>query len=158
MSKKLILDPILDCLAQIWTPKFFCGFYIRHCSKLSSMKLQGKVMNQIWENGWNPSFGPGSDPKYFYCGYYFYYMLGIVASYHYMQFQGKLMNQIWENDKNSSFGTDFCPFCPNLGRQLPPKSNKTGLNISLLWKMLLEWDRYILPASWDRYILPTSVR
>ena len=62
MSKKLLLDPILDCLAQIWAPKFFCGFYIRHCSKLPSMKFQGKVMNQTWEKDWNASFGPDFDP------------------------------------------------------------------------------------------------
>ena len=30
-------------------------------------------------------------PKVFFRGFYFYYMLQIVASYHRMQFQGKLM-------------------------------------------------------------------
>ena len=32
-------------------------------------------------------------PKKFFQGFYFYYMLHIVASYHCMQLQGKLTNQ-----------------------------------------------------------------
>ena len=34
---------------------------------------------------------------FFFHGFYRYYMLDILASYHCMQFQGKLMNQTWEN-------------------------------------------------------------
>ena len=59
-------------------------------------------------------FGPNLGPKIFFHGFYFYYMVDIVASYHCMQFQGKLMNQTWENGKKPSFGTDFGPFGPNV--------------------------------------------
>ena len=60
-------------------------------------------------------FGPNVVPKSFLRGFYLYWMLYIVASYHCMQFQVKLMNQTWENGKKPSFGLDFDPFCPNLG-------------------------------------------
>ena len=49
-------------------------------------------MNQTWENGKNPSFGPNLGPQFFLCGSYLYQMLDIVESYHCMQFQGKLIN------------------------------------------------------------------
>ena len=39
----------------------------------------------------------------FFHGFYLYYMLDIVASYHCMQFQGRLTNQTWENGKKPSF-------------------------------------------------------
>ena len=57
-------------------------------------------LDQIWS------------PKNFLCGFYLYYMLEIVASYHFLQFQEKLKNQTWENGKKSSFRSDFGP---NLG-------------------------------------------
>ena len=56
-------------------------------------------MNQTWENGKNPNFGPNFGPfdpnlgSNFLCGFYLYYMLEIFASYYCIQFQGKLMNQ-----------------------------------------------------------------
>ena len=78
-------------------------------------------MNQTWEYDRKPSFelicvlfGPNLGPHFF-CEFYHYYMLNIVASYHCMQQQRKLMNQTWENDKKPSFGPDFGPFDPNLG-------------------------------------------
>ena len=65
-------------------------------------------MNQTWENDKKPNFGTDFDPfawnlgsKTFFHGFYLYYMLDIVASYHCMQFQGKLMNQTWENGKKN---------------------------------------------------------
>ena len=57
-----------------------------------------------------PKFGSA----FFFCKFYHYYMLDIVASYHCMQQQRKLMNQTWENNKKPSFGPDFGPFGPNL--------------------------------------------
>ena len=62
---------------------------------------KGKLRNQTWENSKKPSFrcdfGPNLVPQFFFCGFYLYLMLEIVAKYHSMQFQGKLMNQTWEN-------------------------------------------------------------
>ena len=61
-------------------------------------------MNQTWQNGKKPSFRTDVGPFaqiwlkiLFFHGFYRYYMLDILASYHCMQFQGKLMNQTWEN-------------------------------------------------------------
>ena len=86
------------------------------------MQFKRKLMKQTWENGKkNPKFWPDFGPfcqklglQIFFQEFYLYYMLDIVASFHYMQFQGKLMNQTWENEKKS-FWPDFGPFCPNLG-------------------------------------------
>ena len=70
-------------------------------------------MNQTWGNDQKPSFwhdfGLNFGPQKFFCGFYLYWMLDIVASYHCMQFQGKLKNQTWENGKKPSFGIDFGP-------------------------------------------------
>ena len=38
-------------------------------------------------------------PQIFFHGFYLYYMLDIVASYHCMQFQGKLIKQTREKSK-----------------------------------------------------------
>ena len=56
-------------------------------------------------------------PQIFFCEFYLYYTLDIVASYHCMEFQGKLMNQSLENGEKSNFGPDFGSFGPNLGPQ-----------------------------------------
>ena len=45
-------------------------------------------------------------PKFF-CEFYVYLMVKIVARYYCIQFQGKLMNQNWENGKNLSFGPNW---------------------------------------------------
>ena len=37
--------------------------------------------------------------KFFFHGFYLYYMLDFVASYHCMQLQGRLMNQTRENEE-----------------------------------------------------------
>ena len=72
-----------------------------HC-----MQFQGKVINQTWENGEKPSFGPNFGPNLvlenYFRDFYLYWVLGIVASYHCMQFQGKLMNQTWENGEKKT--------------------------------------------------------
>ena len=44
---------ILVYLAQIWAPKFFSRFYLH---------LKGKLINQTWENGKKPNFGPDFCP------------------------------------------------------------------------------------------------
>ena len=50
------------------------------------------------KNSFGTDFCP-LGPKSFLHGFYLFYMLDIVASYHCMQLQGKLMNQTWENGK-----------------------------------------------------------
>ena len=122
MTKNLILGPILAHLTQI----FFCGFY--HYYQLDivpsyhPMQFKGKLMNQTWENGkkpnFGPEFGPHLVPRNFARGFYLYQMLYIIASYHCMQFQGKLMNLTCENGKKSSFGPDFGRFWPKFGLQI----------------------------------------
>ena len=91
------------------------------------MQFQRKLMNQPLENGRKLSFGPDFGlfwPKFgsqnFFCGFYLYYMLYIVVSYHCIQFQGKLMNKTGENGKKPSFWPDFDPFGPNWGGNSPP--------------------------------------
>ena len=71
-------------------------------------------MSQTWEKGKKSSFRPKFGPKFFFCGFYLYCMLDIVASYHCMQLQGKLTNQIWENDEKPSFRNNSEPFRPDL--------------------------------------------
>ena len=62
-DKNLVSDPILASLAQIWAPKkIFLWILplldVRH----RGMQFLGKQMNQIWENGKKPSFGPDFGP------------------------------------------------------------------------------------------------
>ena len=52
---------------------------VRHSSKHHSMQFKGKVMNQTWENGEKPNFGPdfcqfgpNLGPQNFFRGFYFY--------------------------------------------------------------------------------------
>ena len=45
--------------------------------------------------------------KLFFRGFYLYYMLDIVASYHCIQFQGKLTIQTQENVQKPHFGPDL---------------------------------------------------
>ena len=55
-KKKLILDPILDCMTQIYpspTKKNF-SWVLPLLDVTSTMKFQEKLMNQAWENG-NPT-------------------------------------------------------------------------------------------------------
>ena len=55
MAKDLIWDPILACLAQIWSPKIFCGRYLYYMLEIVAsyhcMLFQEKLMNQTWKNG-----------------------------------------------------------------------------------------------------------
>ena len=106
-----------------------------HC-----MQFQGKLMNQAWENGKKTSFGtdfvpfgPNLGPKIFFHGFYFYYMLDIVASYHCMQFQGKLINQTWENGKKNKFWDWFWP--------------KFGPKNIFSWVLLLLYGRHCCKLS-----------
>ena len=157
MSKKLLLDPILDCLAQIWAPKFFCGFYIRHCSKLPSMKFQGKVMNQTWENDWNASFGPDFDPDLVLN--IFLWVLPLLDVTHCCKLSlyaisRKLMNQIWENGKKSSFGTNFCPFGP-------PISPKIWLRQSpdiMVSHDHVQYQKKLMIQSWENLVTDRRIR
>ena len=67
------------------------------------MQFQGKLMNQIWENGKNPSFGPDFDPFGPNFDFLFFFQnwlrqsLDIMVSYHHVQYQENLMIQSSEN-------------------------------------------------------------
>ena len=61
-------------------------------------------MNQTWENGKKPSFGPNfcsfdtnSGRQIFFSKFWLRQTLDIIASYHLAQYQKKLMIQSWEN-------------------------------------------------------------
>ena len=83
MAKDLIWDPILACLAQIWSPKIFCGRYLYYMLEIVAsyhcMLFQEKLMNQTWKNGKKTNFGPDfglllpkfGHQKYFW-GFYLY--------------------------------------------------------------------------------------
>ena len=77
------------------TPNFAQGFFPYYMLGIAAsyhcMQLQGKLTNQTRENSKKPSlgtnfspFGPNLGPKIFFHGFYLYYMLDIVASYHCM--------------------------------------------------------------------------
>ena len=79
-------------------------------------------MNQTWENGkktkfwvWFWPIWPNLPLPQFFCGFYLYTMLDIVASYQCMQFQGKCMIQTQENCIKPYFGPDLDQLAPNLG-------------------------------------------
>ena len=110
-GKKTIFGPDFCLfLPKFVPPNFFLGFSSTRCSTLlqaitvyNSRKTSEPNLRQ-WQF-W-PSFGPdfaffGPDlhPKNFLCGFYLYWMLDFVASYHCTQFQAKLMNQTWGNGK-----------------------------------------------------------
>ena len=57
MAKKLILDPILACLAHICAPQHFFAGLVRHCSYYYLEQFKGKIMNQTLENDKKPNFG-----------------------------------------------------------------------------------------------------
>ena len=118
------------------------------------MQLQGKLMNKTWENDEERSLGPILAclaqiwvEKKKICGFYFYYILDIVESYHCMQFYGKPMNQAWENDEKPNFGmilVQIWPFknifdsftstryhCMQLLRKIMNKTWENGENWSL---------------------------
>ena len=63
-GEKLHFEPDLGPLGQTWARQnVFIKLVVRHCSKLSSyMQCKGKLMNQTWENGEKPNFGPDFGP------------------------------------------------------------------------------------------------
>ena len=70
-----------------------------HC-----MQFQGQLMNQTWENGKKPSFGPIlvhlpeiRATKFFFSKIGICQSLDIMVSYHHVQYQKRLMIQSWEN-------------------------------------------------------------
>ena len=86
MVKKLILDPILACLAQILTPRIFWQVLplqvVSNCSKLSTYAIQMKTKEsnlkkwQKTELGLDfGSFGQNLGLKIFLCGFYLYQIL-----------------------------------------------------------------------------------
>ena len=88
------------------------------------MQSKGKLMKKTWENSkksdFGPDFhlfGPNLGTQNFFCGFYFYYMLNIVASYHCIQFEGKRMIQTQENGKKPHFGLDLGPLGKNSDHQ-----------------------------------------
>ena len=56
------------------------------------------------------SCGSNLDPKIFFCKFYFYQLLDIVASYHCMQFQGKLIIKLKKMAKSLILGLIQVPW------------------------------------------------
>ena len=68
------------------------------------MKIQEKLMNQTWENGKKPIFGPDLSPfgtnsgcQFFFSKIWLRQSLDIMVSYHHVLYQKKLMVKSWEN-------------------------------------------------------------
>ena len=68
------------------------------------MQIKGKLMNQTWENGKKPSFGPDFDTFGPNLGHQFFFSkielpqsIDTMISYHHVQNQKKLIIQSWEN-------------------------------------------------------------
>ena len=110
-GKKTIFGPDFCLfLPKFVPPNFFLGFSSTRCSTLlqaitvyNSRKTSEPNLRQwqFWPS-FGPDFaffGPNLHPKNFLCGFYLYWMLDFVASYHCTQFQAKLMNQTWDNGK-----------------------------------------------------------
>ena len=83
MAKKQILEPVLACLAQIWAPKIFLRvlalLLVDIVPSYHLMQFRGKLINQTWENGKKPNFGPEFgpfwpkfSPQKFFRGFYLY--------------------------------------------------------------------------------------
>ena len=114
-QKILNLGPIL---AQIWSPKIFLVDFtsdglLDFVASYHCMQFQGKLINQIWENGRKPSFGPNFGPKFgllnFLSKIWLRQSLDVMVSYHHIQYQKKLMIQSWENlvtDRQTDGQTD----------------------------------------------------
>ena len=86
-----------------------------HC-----MQFQGKLMNQIWENGKKPSFGPDFGPLLpkFVPPKKILWILPLLDVRHCCKAINvynfkELMNRTWENGKKSIFGPNFGPSDPN---------------------------------------------
>ena len=113
-------------------------------------------MNQPLENGRKLSFGPDFGlfwPKFgsqnFFCGFYLYYMLYIVVSYHCMQFQGKLMNKTWENGKKPSFKPNFGPFGPYSGRQFFFQNLTLSVTRYYNYHHYMRYQKSLIIQSWE---------
>ena len=81
-------------------------------------------MNQAWENGEKPNFGPdfgpfgpNLGPKNIFRGFYLCQMLDIVASSYHIQLQEKHIIQTQENSKKPYFRPDLGLLGPNSGHQ-----------------------------------------
>ena len=86
------------------------------------MQFKGKLMNQAWENGKNPNFGPDFGPFWPKFGpkIFFPWLLSLLDVIHCCKLS---LYAIWKktNEQNlrkwkkTSFGLDFGPFGANLG-------------------------------------------
>ena len=79
---------------------------VRNCCKLSFSAISRKTNEPNLRKWKKPSFETNFGPfglnlglKNFFHIFDLFYMLDIVARYHFIQFQGKLMNQTWENGR-----------------------------------------------------------
>ena len=98
-------------------------------------------MNQTQENGKKPNFGTDFGPI---LGHQIFFkdLALSVTRYH-----GQLSSCTTEKTNDPILRKLREKILTKLLSKNSHKYNKTGLNISLLWKILLEWDRYILPTS-----------
>ena len=103
---------------------FFRRFYLYlilyivasyHC-----MLFQGKLMNQPWENGRKPSFGPNAGPfgpnlgsQFFFSKIWLHQSPDVMVSCHHVRYQKRLTIQSWENlvmDRQTNGKTDESDF------------------------------------------------
>ena len=127
MAKNLFLDPILACLALMWTPKkFLAGFTSTSSYTLfqAIILYNLKVINEPnWENGKKKTnFGPDFDPFWpkFSPPKFFSWVLPLLEVKHCCKLSlyaisRKTNESNLKNGEKPSFGPDFGLFGPNLG-------------------------------------------
>ena len=88
MGKNLISDPILACLAEIWTPNI-----LDIITSYYHIQFQGKRMIQTQENGEKPclgpdlgTLGPNSGHQFFFLKIWLRQSLDIMVSYHHVKY------------------------------------------------------------------------
>ena len=137
-QKKLILERILVCLAQIWPPQFFLQvlplLVVRYCSKLSSYAISRKTNEPNWRK-WQKKLVLGIILVYLAQIFFFFsktwlrLSLNIMVTYHHVQYQKNLMIQSWENLERDGRTdrqmdqSDFTGRCPTNVEH--PKIDKT---------------------------------
>ena len=127
MAKNLFLDPILACLALMWTPqKFLAGFTSASSYKLfqAIILYNLKVINEPNLRKWQKktNFGPDFDPFWpkFSPPKFFSWVLPLLDVKHCCKLSlyaisRKTDESNLKNGKKPSFGPDFGLFGPNLG-------------------------------------------
>ena len=90
MTKNLILDLILACLAPVWAPNFFLWVLslldVRHCRKLSSFVISRITYDPNSRKYQKLHFGPELGPLGSFSELWLLHSLNIMVSYQHVQY------------------------------------------------------------------------